>query len=179
MLAKSAFIFFLAVFVAVLLSSYYNNKEGFDDITNAIKTVQYPMMNPTMNPKNSNIDSTNIVPDTSSIPVRNDVVPTVSLSGTGYEAMSHQQKAELLRDIQKVVRNEILAQRNTTPVINTSDSMHKTDSSDQGKEYNMNCNKSNTVECPASHDSTCPSLPDMSEYIKKDTIPCWGCKLDY
>ena len=23
----------------------------------------------------------------------------------------------------------------------------------------------------------CPSMPDMSEYIRKDSIPCWACKL--
>jgi hypothetical protein len=24
----------------------------------------------------------------------------------------------------------------------------------------------------------CPPMPDMSEYIRKDSIPCWACKLD-
>ena len=23
----------------------------------------------------------------------------------------------------------------------------------------------------------CPKYPDMSKYIRKDKIPCWGCKL--
>ncbi len=24
----------------------------------------------------------------------------------------------------------------------------------------------------------CPPMPDMSQYIRKDSIPCWACKLD-
>ena len=26
-------------------------------------------------------------------------------------------------------------------------------------------------------DNECPKLPDMSQYIRKDSIPCWGCNL--
>jgi len=27
--------------------------------------------------------------------------------------------------------------------------------------------------------SACPKMPDMSQYIKKDAIPCWGCTVNY
>jgi len=27
--------------------------------------------------------------------------------------------------------------------------------------------------------SACPKMPDMSQYIKKDAIPCWGCTVEY
>lgn len=33
------------------------------------------------------------------------------------------------------------------------------------------CSDKKTEKCK------CPPLPDMSEYIRKDSIPCWACKL--
>jgi len=43
--------------------------------------------------------------------------PTVSLSDTGYNAMSLQQKADLLQNIKQTVRNELLANRSTQHVM--------------------------------------------------------------
>ena len=54
---------------------------------------------------------------TGSSPTRTDVVPQVSFSDNGYNALMLQQKADLLKDIQKVVRNEVLANRSTTPML--------------------------------------------------------------
>jgi hypothetical protein len=104
----------------------------------------------------------------------------VKISGAGYDAMTLQQRADLLRDIQKVVRNEILANRLTTPL---NEKEHKkgdnTDSTAQGKEYEESCYKGTEYRCPKNPDGTCPPIPDMSNYIKKDQIPCWGCAIDY
>ena len=36
--------------------------------------------------------------------------------------------------------------------------------------YNQENNKKNTENCP--------KCPDMSKYIRKDKIPCWGCNLE-
>lgn len=119
----------------------------------------------------------------STVPTRTDVVPQVSISGSGYDAMNLQQKAELLKDIQKVVRNEVLASRSTTPLINGKGNGNcKGDSSDstsQGQEYSESCYKDTEYRCPKNPDGSCPPIPDMSQYIKKDEIPCWGCSLDY
>lgn len=54
---------------------------------------------------------------TGSLPTRTDIVPQVSFSDNGYNALMLQQKADLLKDIQKVVRNEVLANRSTTPML--------------------------------------------------------------
>jgi hypothetical protein len=46
------------------------------------------------------------------------------------------------------------------------------------------CNSSCDGSCGGTCDS-CQSFypsdndPDMSKYIRKDQIPCWGCSLDY
>jgi hypothetical protein len=112
-----------------------------------------------------------------SSPSRTDIVPEINISENGQDARILQQKSELLKDIQKVVRNEILANRHTTPIMDENscqddsgcDNKNNTTATFQGKEYAGRCHKNNT----------CSQQPDMSQYIKKDSIPCWGCSLDY
>ena len=88
----------------------------------------------------------------------------VALSQTGAAAGELQQKSDLLSSIQTIVRNELHTNRTMdTETQNGSDeSCEDTHATSQGKEYS------------AAH-----GKPDMSQYIKKDQIPCWGCSLDY
>jgi hypothetical protein len=170
---KPTLIGLVVILVCVISVSYYVNKEGFDDISNSslnsvIKTVT-PTVTPTATP-----DST--------VPTRTDVVPEVTISGSGYNAMNLQQKAELLKDIQKLVKNEVLIHRNTTPIIPTHipvPSKNTSECIEQGKEYTNGCHKKTDYRCPLNPDGSCPPVPDMSQYIKKNQIPCWGCSLDY
>jgi hypothetical protein len=114
------------------------------------------------------------------VPQNNQVMPEISISGSGYDAMTLQQRMELLKDIQKVVRNELISHRATDPII--SGETRKSTASDataQGKEYSKSCYKGADESCPSYPDGSCPPVPDMSQYIKKDAIPCWGCALDY
>ena len=135
-----------------------------------------------------------VVPEKSgsTTPQRNIVVPQVSISDTGYNAMELQQKTDLLKDIQKIVKNEILANRMTTPMfkekekekekdkIFSADDSEESDCTMQGKEYESQKNKGEEeYRCPKNPDGSCPPVPDMSQYIKKDAIPCWGCSLQY
>jgi len=99
-------------------------------------------------------------------PVRQEVTPEVSLSDTGYTALDLQSKSNLLKNIQKIVRDEIISSRNQPqnhPIVMGNDSDESTSESNamqQGNEYKHHKH-------------------DMSKYIKKDSIPCWGCTLDY
>ncbi len=119
-------------------------------------------------------------PITPATPARVDIVPEVSISGVGYDALTLQQKADLLKDIQTIVRNDILANRATKPII-SGETRHSasTDSTAQGQEYESSCHKDTEYRCPKNPDGSCPPVPDMTQYIKKDAIPCWGCSLDY
>jgi hypothetical protein len=113
-------------------------------------------------------------------PARVDIVPEVTISGVGYDALTLQQRADLLRDIQKTVRNDIMANRAMKPIISGETRQSKdTDATAQGQEYESSCHKDTEYRCPKNPDGSCPPLPDMSQYIKKDAIPCWGCSLDY
>jgi hypothetical protein len=113
-------------------------------------------------------------------PQNNQVMPEISISGSGYDAMTLQQRMELLKDIQKVVRNELISHRSTDPIISgETRKSSESDATAQGKEYKKSCYKGADESCPSYPDGSCPTVPDMSQYIKKDAIPCWGCALDY
>ena len=132
--------------------------------------------------------------DNSSVPQRNDIVPDVTLSETGFNAMNLQQKINILKDIQKVVTSDLIANRNLLQQMDSQNNESDTDDSNngsistqQGKEYENGCLKPKDDECyqdtefrcPKNPDGSCPPLPDMTQYIKKDAIPCWGCSVDY
>lgn len=164
----------IIILLSVIALSYYTNKEGFDDISNGYLSSKIE------DAVNTPIIETNKPIDTNTtIPKRTDIVPEVTISGSGYKAMTLQERAELLKDIQKLVRNEILAHRATTPIISGETEHKKTDSTAQGQDYENNCPKDTEYRCPKNPDGSCPPLPDMSQYIKKDAIPCYGCSLDY
>lgn len=187
----------VVLLVIVIATSYFVNKEGFEDITNSSVSLSKAVS--TVSPSASASASTSpqmpSAPTTapvvsvaapapvtdSTTPQRHVVVPEVKLSGTGYDAMDLHQKMDLLRDIQQAVRNEILAGRNTKPIISgeTRKAPSDTDATAQGQEYENNCYKDTEYRCPKNPDGSCPPVPDMSEYIRKDAIPCWGCSLDY
>jgi hypothetical protein len=173
--SKSMLIFFVIVLFVVLIRTYLTNKEGFDDITNSSLAKSVESATNTVPVDNTQQTTTK----DSSVPTRTDIVPEVSISGTGYDAMSLQQRAELLKDIQKVVRNEILANRSTTPILNEVEHKKETNSTAQGKDYTQTCYNDTEYRCPKNPDGSCPPIPDMSQYIKKDAIPCYGCSLDY
>ena len=196
MIIKATLCTLLLILVVVIATSYYVNKEGFDDISNGYLSSISNDLESAMNTVSSDVggaistvssdimpDSTAPVPDSdtgSSVPTRTDVVPEVSISGSGYNAMNLNERSELLKDIQKLVKNEVLANRSTKPIISgETRKSQDTDSTAQGREYEESCYKDTEYRCPKNPDGSCPPVPDMSQYIKKDEIPCYGCSLDY
>jgi hypothetical protein len=122
----------------------------------------------------------------------------VEVSDTAYESMNKNQRSQLLKDIQKIIRNEMLSERSVSkPSVSSSTRSNKADDDDeddeddecdtnltsQGKDYMKNNLKTNKEDseagCPPGKDGLCPPLPDMRDYIRKDKIPCWGCSIDY
>jgi hypothetical protein len=96
------------------------------------------------------------------VPQRTDVQPQNTLSDTAQTAMESQSKSDFLKSIQKIIRNELLSSRSTdSDMIGSSDgSCNGSDATQQGQDYMT-------------------AKSDMSKYIKKDSIPCYGCSLDY
>lgn len=189
MIIKATLGTLIIILIIVIMMSYYVNKEGFDDITNKASILPgvptpKPILPGVPTPDSQPAQTKPILPGVptptsdSTSPQRVDIVPEVSISGSGYDAMSLQQRADLLRDIQKAVRNELLANRVTTPLIPAT-ANKPSESTAQGKEYEDSCYKDTEYRCPKNPDGSCPPMPDMSQYIKKDAIPCYGCSLDY
>lgn len=113
-------------------------------------------------------------------PRRTEVRPQVTLSDTGYTAMELKQRSDLIKDIQKIVKNELLADR-ATHHANTGqmDYSGQSASTMQGREYGRHSQKSDYNNDDSDNMGNTQHCPDMSNYIKKDSIPCWGCSLDY
>lgn len=124
--------------------------------------------------------------------------PVVSVSDTTYNAMSLKQKSDLIQQVQNMVRTELLAARQ---LHNLKEELHEEEeeyekerehhrhrpSEDQGRDFYRRSEKSSETcngeedeyRCPKNPDGSCPPVPDMTQYIRKDQIPCWGCSIDY
>lgn len=96
-----------------------------------------------------------VVPPSASRPNRTDITPDTDMSKTTQQAMHLKQQSDFLRDLQTMIRNELRVARATdASAMETDGSCDDTAAISQGKEY-------------------------ASNMIKKDSIPCWGCSLDY
>ena len=157
MIIKLTLFGLILVLIGVIAMSYYTNKEGFDDISNGYLSGLSNNLSSAMNTVSSDVSS--VADNVSSamnsnnsqssvVPTRTDIVPEVSISGSGYNAMSLQERADLLKDIQKLVKNEVLAHRATTPIISGETEHTKSDSTSQGKEYENSCHKDTEYRCP-------------------------------
>lgn len=134
-----------------------------------------------------NPDGPSYDPSSGSMPDRTDIDPDNTVSDMGSMAMALKYKSDLLKDLQKVVRNELIANRMTKRLEKEDgedgedgeceDHDHDSDAMAQGREYG--CQRQDQYRCPKNPDGSCPPVPDMSDFIKKDSIPCFGCSLDY
>jgi hypothetical protein len=115
--------------------------------------------------------------------------PRVSLSDTGYSAMMLKQKSDMLSDIQNIVHTELLASRRIRPVLPDSIGSLRSNSLEQGHDFNRiknpikGCPKDaeSSDSCdqiedsmPAPYQST---LPEQSYNMRNDSTP-WGCSFD-
>jgi len=112
------------------------------------------------------------------------VNPDVSLSDTGYQAMALHKQSNLLNDIQKIVHNELLANRMTDVSVKNAPDSSMGDSSMGDNSMGDNSMGDNSMgdRCNSNSSDSCEQEErhhDMSKYIKKNEIPCWGCSIDY
>lgn len=176
----------LVLLVVILTASYMLNEEGFQTMTPTSAMIPPVPANsgtaPSITPSAvSPVPTAPKAPGLAAAP--NTMVPPssdkVEVSSSGYDAMTKNQRASLLRDIQKVVRNELISKRSLEHV---KDKEHDDnddddfDSTAQGRDYKKNSFK---TEEGCSTETKCDPLVDMTKYIRKDQIPCWGCNIDY
>jgi hypothetical protein len=121
--------------------------------------------------------------------------PIAPISNTQQIASLKASDANALQTIQKVVHNELLSQKGMTTGAqmaflgekkrknrrNTEDeyeeeedtSNYSNDSNDSNSSPSNYQGKEFTRDCPKNRET-----PDMSKYIRKDSIPCWGCNVE-
>jgi len=141
-----------------------------------------PKRKPHRRPSDDPDDPDSYDPSSGSMPDRTDITPDNQVSDMGSMAMALKYKSDLLKDLQKVVRNELIANRMTKHLDKDDENDEEcgdddSDAMAQGREYG--CDRREKYRCPKNPDGSCPPVPDISDYIKKDSIPCFGCSLDY
>jgi len=77
------------------------------------------------------------------------------------KAKEKNKKSKFLRDFQSIVHNELLNEQGMT----TANSQEYLKDKARRHRHNMKPNQKR-------------GCPDMSEYVRKDSIPCWGCTLE-
>lgn len=83
-------------------------------------------------------------------------------------SLSSETEKRIAQQVSKNIKDEMLVQRSTTPVIPApgecpSDGCNDSAACSQGSQFS--CNSSSAAPF------------DGGDYIRKDSIPCWGCKL--
>jgi hypothetical protein len=127
-------------------------------------------------PKNGDAPPTNVEPNGTAKPSKPTIVsPTVEISDTGFKAMELNKKSNMLNDIQQIVKNELLADRMLDSTIKNTSTKPEKARKKKSCDSDNSCDNSYDSCTDASDDSKI----DMSKYIKKDEIPCWGCSIDY
>jgi hypothetical protein len=116
-------------------------------------------------------------------------IPITPISDMQGIASNKLNDANALQGIQKIIHNELLSQKGMTTGAQMAflgekkkaqqeeeeeeeemDESNSSPSNHQGHEFKRDCAKNTGTR------NSC-RVPDMSKYIRKDSIPCWGCTL--
>lgn len=150
----------IILLVAVLAFQYYV-LESFEDLPPAPASgmaVAADGLNAAAPEKVRNLLKPELpLPDMPADDARN---PEDSASGIANEK---QKESKLIKDVMQMLKSEINSNRIVAPMPNSDLKQNPSPLLQQGAEY---------VE-------GCPKMPDMSQYIRKDQIPCWNCNVDY
>jgi hypothetical protein len=167
-------IFWIAILLLAVLGYVYFMNEGYVDasgnkavdasgttitlsLSDLIKALSFA--NKSGSPSNIPnppvfAESTNILP----VPVEG-----------GKTTLDTETEKRLSKNIATQIKDELLAQRSTTPVIPGC--------SGNGNKCSDGC-ESDSCSQGADYLHSSPGAPfDSNDYIRKDSIPCWGCTL--
>lgn len=102
-------------------------------------------------------------------------VPSVPLTD-GKTTLDQETENRLSKNIATQIKDELLAQRSTTPVIPASGC--SPDGNGNGETKCADSCESDSCSQGADYLHSSPGAPfNSNEYIRKDSIPCWGCTL--
>jgi hypothetical protein len=186
----------IGLIVIVALSYYWNRGEGFS--VPRVVPFELEALAKTKEPFASSPASASAAPAFPASALAAPALatgekPIVEISDTAYNAMTLKQRSDLLRDVQRLVRDEIRMARQLNPLNEQGQQQEQSNHSEwQGRDYYRRRQKEQQEDqgqqgqqqeqeyrCPKNPDGSCPPVPDMTQYIRKDQIPCWGCSVDY
>jgi hypothetical protein len=156
----------VGILILIIGFQYYILREGFD--TDIREVIETPISAPSQTSDNQPES------DDQGEMVINAIKGVIMESPEAKEAQQKQERAKLLRDIQQVVHNEVASQKSMTKGAQAFFQQNPDGSStysDGSPAEKQGC------EMYGVRPKWCPK--DMNEYIRKDSIPCWNCSLDY
>ena len=199
---------FVGLVLIVALSFYFNQGEGFsvphvvpfelEKVANTKEPFASPSLSGPSEPSTLSKSSDPSTLQLSGPPaLQPDMnlsnLPVVSISDVGHQAMVLKQRADLLNQVQRLVRDEIRMARQLETL--KRDKQEQTQEQEQeqaqaqpnpserqGRDYHRRRQEDQGEQehrCPQNLDGSCPPVPDLTQYIRKDQIPCWGCSVDY
>jgi hypothetical protein len=110
------------------------------------------------------------------------VITKSSLDGTSVNNMTAIPAQDLSRDVKKIrmgvkdIQNILKSERNQKPVT-TRTPQANSNALEQGKWFRSKNDGVSPYGMGQQADAAFRPVDDMSEYIRKDSIPCWGCTL--
>ena len=156
----------LLLLVAVLTIEVYRATEGFTVATPATTSTQQATSTTPTTP-------TPARPAPTAVATTPTPATTIATSPMDAVALNTQDRAKFLRDVQDIVRAELLA----TKQITTASAQPVLCGSANTPTASGQIAEQQGREAVTAREKACPK--DMSEYIRKDSIPCWNCTLDY
>jgi hypothetical protein len=159
----------LVLLLAVILFQVYRSLETFTTHTNT-QTNTTPTTTPTNSTSTSEKNGkSNDLPMEQIIQALRGYTPPTDISTASAgappvsEAALKQLEERITSSIGKVIKDEMLTQRSFAEKHDTTCTGTISHATAQGAEYQ--------------HSLPPAPSPDMSQYIRKDSIPCWGCTL--
>ena len=172
-------LFLLAVlFLAVLVLVYYMNEGYVDasgnklDASGNLITLSLSDLIKALTFSNK-ADSTDVLKPPVFSPATNVLPVTV-----GGGSLSSESESRIAQNVAKNLKDEWLAKRSTTPVIPGEGCP----SDDSGCSSDASCGGGGSCGSPSccqgsDYSSSVPAPFNSGDYIRKDSIPCWGCTL--
>jgi len=105
---------------------------------------------------------------------------SAAISGTSKEAQSLKQRMDILSDVQTLLKKKTLEKRRLPPAKSECDDDCEDDCEHNHANHgNHQGNKDASAALSQGQEYQKACDHDMTQYIRKDSIPCWKCNLDY
>lgn len=177
----------LIALVFILAISYYS--EGFDVAPAPVATQGQPVAASGLAAA-AEVEESEAKMPVPDMPADDVANPANSASVIANEK---QEQSKLIRDVRDMLHNNILSERALSTPIAKSDKPAEPVKEDTVTGFQTIESKPSIVDQKAAQINTlgsslkqgfeyamgCPKMPDMSQYIRKDQIPCWNCNVEY